>query len=210
MGLSGGALSAYVAQPSALSAPVVAWLVLGVMVVLCVIASVVRSVPDGERLVVHQPGHPAGVRGPGLVLLLPVVERGTRVSVRGDRDEVAVLDATTRDGLAVRVRATVVLSVSDPVRFGSAADEPLSATMAVVESAVRHHVAGHGLADLRVLSGEYDGDALVRVNERAAAWGIRASFLEVTDVDVPLTAGLLAWAREHGSRSPSELTPSGS
>ncbi|WP_212746384.1 SPFH domain-containing protein, partial [Nonomuraea sp. KC401] len=139
-------------------------------------------------------GRVAGVRGPGLVVVWPVVERAVRVSLRLMCLDVFCSEAVTRDGVAVRVRGGAVAEVSDPVRFAMTMDGPLVAATVVAERELRRQVADADLADLPAMAGRCGTEMAERISETTSRWGVRVTLLDIDDVQVPLRGELIAWA----------------
>lgn len=182
-------------QDGPLAAATVGWLLLGGLLVVAVAAAAFRVVPENGRTVVFRFGRAVAVKGPGLVFVVPLVDRTVPVSLQTTCHDLLALDASTRDDVTVRVRAVVVESVRDPLRFATAADAPLSATTAIAESVVRRSIARHRLVELpSLLASSDDDDSLARINEVTETWGVHVSLVRITHVDVPLTAGLLGKA----------------
>ncbi|MFD2354008.1 SPFH domain-containing protein [Nonomuraea ferruginea] len=127
------------------------WLLLGLLLLAALIARVVRVVGEDERLVVRRLGRVTGVRGPGLVVVWPILERDVRVSLRTAGLDVFGKEAVTRDGVSVRVRVGVMAAVEDPVRFATAVEGPLTATTIVAENVLRREIARRDLAELPAL-----------------------------------------------------------
>ncbi|WP_246064771.1 SPFH domain-containing protein [Nonomuraea longispora] len=137
------------------------------------------------------------MRGPGLVVVWPVVERAVRVSLRLMCLDVFCSEAVTRDGVAVRVRGGAVAEVSDPVRFAMTMDGPLVAATVVAERELRRQVADADLADLADLpavASRCGAEMAERISETTSRWGVRVTLLDIDDVQVPLRGELIAWA----------------
>ncbi|MFG1944127.1 SPFH domain-containing protein [Nonomuraea sp. NPDC048826] len=171
------------------------WFVAGLLLLAVLVSRALRVVGEDERLVVRRLGRVAGVRGPGLVVVWPFLERDVRVSRRLMDLDLFAGDAVTRDGVAVRARAGVMAVVDDPVRFATAAERPLTATATAAETVLRRRIARRDLADLPALVTHSGTDLADEVSETTQEWGVRVTQLDVADVQVPLTADLIAWGR---------------
>ncbi|TDE21408.1 hypothetical protein E1295_46735 [Nonomuraea mesophila] len=172
----------------------VGWALLCVLPLVVVALWTVRVVRADERLVVHRLGRVDGVRGPGLVVVWPVVERAVRVSLRLMSLDVFCAEAVTRDGVTVRVRGGAVAEVSDPVRFAMTMDGPLVAATVAAEREVRRRIADADLADLPAMVSRGGSEVAERVSETTSRWGVRVTLLDIDDVQVPLRGELIAWA----------------
>lgn len=171
------------------------WLFVALLPLAALAARTLRVVGEDERLVVHRLGRAAGVRGPGLVVVWPLMERAVRVSLRLTYLDLFAKELVTRDGVTVQVRATAVAAVDDPVRYASAADGPLTATTIAAEAELRREVGRRDLADLPGLVTHAGPDLAERVSRAARRWGVRVTLLSVTDVQVPLRGELIARVR---------------
>ncbi|NDU72063.1 hypothetical protein GWI34_05405 [Actinomadura sp. DSM 109109] len=171
-------------------------MVWGFPVILLILAAMVvlaslRAVPEGERLVVSRLGGPLAVRGPGRVLVVPGVDRWVRVSLRWGPLDVWV-EAPTRDGVLLRLKAVAGVSVSDPVRYALRPVPEAAAVSLIVEDHLRRHLA---LRNLDELGGLAPGGTVLPtagLDEAAGEWGLAIGGLEVVRADVPLP-GLHRW-----------------
>ncbi|GAA3934416.1 hypothetical protein GCM10023085_14730 [Actinomadura viridis] len=197
-GLPAGGLMAAATRPD----DTVAWgsaVLLLLVLAPVLVAMMVRVVPGDERLVVSRFGGATTVRGPGRVLVIPGIDRWVRVPLKWEPLDVW-LEAVTRDGAVVRLKAIALVSVSDPERFAlRTAPHPSAAVSVIVESQVRRHVAGLTLAEL---GGSASGpvDAPADVDAAVGGWGLSVSLLEIVRADVPLHS-VLRWAAD--GRKPS-------
>jgi regulator of protease activity HflC (stomatin/prohibitin superfamily) len=185
----------------------VMWLVLGLLPLAALAARTLRVVGEDERLVVRRLGRAAGVRGPGLVVVWPVLERGVRVSLRLTYLDLFAKELVTRDGVGVRVRATAVAAVDDPVRYATTADDPLTATTIAAEAELRREVGRRDLADLPGLVAHAGAELAERVSRSTRRWGVQVTLLDVADVQVPLRGELIARVRRREPPRPAAAVP---
>jgi hypothetical protein len=171
------------------------WFLLGLLPLVVIVSRALRVVGEDERLVVRRLGRVAGVRGPGLVVVWPILEREVRVSLRLVCLDLFRTEAVTRDGVSVRVKATAVAAVDDPVRFAMTMDGPLTATTIAAECVLRRQIAQRNLADLPAMVTHAGADMADQVSETARRWGVRVTLLDIADIQVPLRGELIAWAR---------------
>ncbi|GAA2769675.1 SPFH domain-containing protein [Nonomuraea dietziae] len=192
--LASGDHMASIPMAPALAEPAV-WVLLGVLPIVVIIAWALGVVGDDERLVVRRLGRVAGVRGPGLVVVWPGLEREVRVSLRLVCLDLFCAETVTRDGVTVRVKATAVAAVVDPVRFAMTMDGPLTATTVVAEGVLRRQIAQRNLADLPAMVTYHCAEMADRINDSASRWGVQVTLLDVADIQVPLRGELIAWAQ---------------
>ncbi len=150
-----------------------------------VLANSIRIVREYDRLVVFRLGRLIGERGPGLVLLIPIVDRAVKVGLRTVTMDVPPQDIITRDNVTVKVNAVIyfkVVSAQEPV---VKVENYLYATSLIAQTTLRSIL---GQAELDELLSERDrqNQALQQVIDRQTEpWGIKVSTVEVKNVDLP-------------------------
>lgn len=171
-----------------------AWL-LAVGALLAAIAlATVRVVPAHERAVVLRFGRVDRLRGPGVIVVVPGLERLARVSVRDVALEPLVTRATTRDDVSVWVTATAHFRVVDPICSTMAVPDVYARTAEAIEVAVRDDVDRCALHELAHRSSERTQRLLRAVNMVVHEWGVEVGALEISTIELRLTPELLHWA----------------
>ncbi len=181
--------------------PPLAWAVAAVLVLAVLAVGAFRVVSEDERLVVFRFGRLAAVKGPGLAVVLPGVDRVVRVPLDTTYVDLLWLDAVTRDGVAVTVNGAALASVGDPVSYALSRNSPNSATLAVAETEIRGYVAERDLAELSEPS---EGDLChlsAKVSDRTRDWGVDVTLIEFSRVEVRLKADLIRWAEGFADRA---------
>jgi regulator of protease activity HflC (stomatin/prohibitin superfamily) len=148
-------------------------------------ATAVRIVPEYQRLVVFRLGRVLGARGPGLVLLLPAIDRAIAIDLRETAQEFLRQSATTRDSISVSVDAVVRWKVVDPVQsvvcVGNLAQALLEAAVAALRSAIHDLPAARLPAEReRIIS-----ETRARLDEATRQWGVEVTAVEVREIVVP-------------------------
>jgi regulator of protease activity HflC (stomatin/prohibitin superfamily) len=149
------------------------------------LTSAIRVLREYERAVVFRLGRLAGVRGPGIIFLIPVVDKMVKVSLRVVTMDVAPQDIITRDNVSVKVNAVVYFRVMNPDRAIVEVEDFLYATGQLAQTTLRSVV---GQFELDQLLSERDtiNQQLQRIIDEATdAWGIKVSLVEVKHVDLP-------------------------
>jgi regulator of protease activity HflC (stomatin/prohibitin superfamily) len=186
MGTVAGFAAGAVEDLSTTSAGV--WIALGIALLL--LGSLcIRVVAEHERVVVSRLGRVTAVRGPGLVLRVPGLERLATVSLRPKQVAVGVL-STTRDGVQVRVLADGLCRVTDP-QSTIASRDPYSDTTGALERGLAKAVGHTDLAALLAARERFESRVPRDVTTITAAWGVEVLELEISDFEVRLTADLL-------------------
>ncbi len=156
-----------------------------IFIVLILIAYAIRILREYERAVIFRLGRLVGAKGPGLILLIPIIDKMVRVSLRVVTMDVPEQDIITRDNVTVRVNAVVYFRVMDPVKAIVAVEDYLYATSMISQTTLR---AVLGQAELDALLAERDrlNDQLQQIiDEDTEPWGIKVTKVEVKNVDLP-------------------------
>jgi len=160
-------------------------LLAALVVLLAILYQAIRIVPEYERLVVFRLGRLVGARGPGIVFLIPLVDRAERMSLRIITLDVPSQEVITRDNVTTRVDAVVYYRVVEPARTVVTVEDFRHATGQLAQTTLRSVV---GQSELDELLAERD-----RLNQRLQAildeatdpWGIKVSAVEIKDVTIP-------------------------
>jgi regulator of protease activity HflC (stomatin/prohibitin superfamily) len=152
-----------------------------------VLSSAVKIVQEYERGVVFRLGRLVGARGPGLILLIPMIERMQKVDLRVITLDVPSQEAITQDNVTVKVNAVVYFKVVDPQRAIVQVLDYIRATSLIAQTTLRSVL---GQSDLDQLLSERDRINLRLqqiIDEQTDIWGIKVSAVEVRDVELPQT-----------------------
>jgi regulator of protease activity HflC (stomatin/prohibitin superfamily) len=158
-----------------------------VAVALALVVSAVRIVREYERLVVFRLGRLRGPRGPGLVLIIPLIERTRRVNLQVDTADIPPQDLITKDNVTVRVEAAVFFRVVDPVKAVVQIRDYEHGVMRIAQTTLRTTLGQHDLDDL--LANQATINELLKqlIDAGTEAWGINVVKVETKDVDLPDT-----------------------
>ncbi len=157
-----------------------------VFLVLLLIANSVRVLREYERGVVFRLGRYVGTRGPGLIILVPLIERMQKVSLRTVAMDVPPQDVITRDNVSVTVNAVLYFRVLEPEKSVLEVEDFLFATSQLAQTTLRSVV---GQADLDMLLSDRDEiNAKLQevIDEHTDPWGIKVMLVEVKDADLPV------------------------
>ena len=168
-------------------------MILALVIVLCcllatalVIAGAsVRVLREYERGVVFRLGRVTDQRGPGLIFLMPVVDRMVRVSLRTVTLKIPAQEVITRDNVPARVTAVAYYRVIDPTRSVIEIENVLSATSQIAQTTLRSVL---GKADLDALLAEREqlNEHLQHIiDDQTEPWGIKVTTVEIKDVEIP-------------------------
>src|SRR5438874_7742222 len=166
---------------------IVVFLVAVVVVVFLVVTSAVKIVQEYERGVIFRLGRLVGARGPGLILLIPGVERMRKVDLRIVTLEVPAQEAITRDNVTVKVNAVVYFRVVDPEEAVVKVLDYVRATSLIGQTTLRSIL---GQSDLDHLLSERDkinAELQQVIDTQTSAWGVKVTSVEVRDLELPQT-----------------------
>jgi len=163
-----------------------------VIVLVCVVVTLlalasasVRVLREYERGVVFRLGRITNQRGPGLIFLLPAVDRMVRVSLRTVTLKVPAQDIITRDNVPARVTAVVYYRVIDPTRSVVEIENVQAATSQIAQTTLRSVL---GKADLDSLLAERErlNEELQQIiDDQTEPWGVKVTTVEIKDVEIP-------------------------
>jgi regulator of protease activity HflC (stomatin/prohibitin superfamily) len=145
----------------------------------------VRVLREYERGVVFRLGRVIEQKGPGLVLLVPAVDRLVRVSLRTVTLRIPHQEVITRDNVPVRVAAVAYFRVIDPRRAVLEIEDYVGATLQIAQTTLRSVL---GKADLDSLLSERErlNESLQQIiDEQTEPWGIKVTIVEIKDVEIP-------------------------
>lgn len=160
------------------------------VVVIVIAASVlgpqmIRILREYERGVIFRLGRLRGAKGPGLVLLIPVVDRLVKMDLRVVTIDVTKQEVMTRDNVPVTVDAVVYFRVVDPVAAVVKVENFLKASSLIAQTTLRS-VVGQGELDELLAHREKINQTLQEIIDRATdPWGIKVTAVEVKDVVLP-------------------------
>jgi regulator of protease activity HflC (stomatin/prohibitin superfamily) len=168
---------------------VVSAVLLAVVAVAAVVAILagasIRILREYERAVVFRLGRLLGVKGPGLILLIPGVDRMVRVDLRTVTLDIPPQNLITRDNVPAKVNAVCYFRVVDAGRAIISVERFLQATTQIAQTTLRSVL---GKADLDMLLGEREqlNEALQKIiDEHTDPWGIKVTTVEIKDVEIP-------------------------
>ncbi len=156
-----------------------------VVVVIVILASALRVLNEYERGVIFRLGRAIGVKGPGLIILIPVIDRMAKVSLRIVAMEVPPQDVITRDNVSIKVNAVVYFRVMDPFKSIIQVENYHYATSQLSQTTLRS-VCGEAELDQILAEREHINQKLQTILDRHAdPWGIKVSNVEVKQIDLP-------------------------
>jgi regulator of protease activity HflC (stomatin/prohibitin superfamily) len=152
-----------------------------------VISRVIRIVKEYERGVVFRLGRvdPQNVKGPGLRILIPLIDRMLKVDMRTVTLDVPPQEVITKDNVTIKVNAVIYFNVMNPVDAVIKIADFLTATSLYAQTSLRNILGQHELDEI-LAEREKIGRSLQRIIDEATdAWGIKVSAVEIKDIELP-------------------------
>jgi regulator of protease activity HflC (stomatin/prohibitin superfamily) len=162
-------------------------IVLAIVVATAVVlaSASVRVLREYERGVVFRLGRVTSQRGPGLIFLLPAVDRMVRVSLRTVTLRVPAQEVITRDNVPARVTAVAYYRIIDPTRSVVEIEDVLAATSQIAQTTLRS-VLGKAELDALLAERERLNEHLQRIiDDQTEPWGVKVTTVEIKDVEIP-------------------------
>jgi regulator of protease activity HflC (stomatin/prohibitin superfamily) len=164
----------------------VLFVVLALVVTVAILAAAsIRILREYERAVVFRLGRLLSVKGPGLILLIPAIDRMVRVDLRTVTLDIPPQNLITRDNVPAKVNAVCYFRVIDAALAIVDVERYLVATSQIAQTTLRSVL---GKADLQMLLGEREqlNEALQHIiDEHTDPWGIKVTTVEIKDVEIP-------------------------
>jgi regulator of protease activity HflC (stomatin/prohibitin superfamily) len=153
-------------------------------VILILLAMSLRILREYERGVVFQLGRFWAVKGPGLIILIPVVQQMVRMDLRTVVLDVPPQDVITRDNVSVKVNAVIYFRIIDPQKAVIQVANFLAATNLLAQTTLRAVLGKHELDQLLAEREKLNLDVQTILDSQTSAWGIKVSNVEIKDVDL--------------------------
>lgn len=159
----------------------------GIVIIFAIIvlASAIKVVQEYERGVVFRLGRLTGARGPGLILLIPFIEKMQKIDLRTVTMDIPAQEVITKDNVTVRVNAVSYFRVVDPNSAVVNVADYIRATSLIAQTTLRS-VLGQSTLDELLSERERINQQLQKIiDEQTEPWGIKVSVVEVKDVELP-------------------------
>lgn len=155
-----------------------------VVVLLLIIGSAIKIMPEYERGVVFFLGRFQGVKGPGLIIVIPVIQQMVRVDLRVITLDVPSQDVISRDNVTVRVNAVLYFRVVDPERAIIRVEDFGSATSQLAQTTLRSVLGKHDLDEMLSERDKLNSDIQEIIDAQTEEWGIKVANVEIKHVDL--------------------------
>lgn len=167
--------------------PVPTYLIVIVVFAVILLASMIRVLREYERGVVFRLGRLIGAKGPGLILLIPVIDRMVRISLRTIVMDVPGQDIITKDNVSIKVNAVVYFRVVHSEKSVVEVQDYLMATSQLSQTTLRSVIGQSELDELLAERDKINAELQRIIDEQTEPWGVKVSIVEVKHVDLPET-----------------------
>lgn len=155
-----------------------------IFVVLALLASAIKILREYERAVVFQLGRFWKVKGPGLIILIPIVQTMERVDLRTIVMDVPEQDLISKDNVSVRVNAVLYFRVIDSQKAIINVERYLEATSQLAQTTLRSVLGKHDLDEMLSERDKLNDDIREILDAQTDAWGIKVANVEIKHVDI--------------------------
>lgn len=159
------------------------YLIAGIIILVLIVASV-RILSEYERGVIFLLGRFWKVKGPGLIIVVPLIQRMVRVDLRVIVMDVPTQDVISRDNVSVKVNAVVYFRIVDPERAIIQVANVFEATSQLAQTTLRSVLGQHELDEMLSERDKLNQDIQVILDQHTDAWGIKVSNVEIKHVDL--------------------------
>jgi len=156
-----------------------------VLIGLFILANAIRILREYERGIIFRLGRLIGSKGPGLILLIPIVDKMVKISLRTVTMDVPSQDVITRDNVTVKVNAVIYFRVMDPSKAVVQVEDFLYATSQISQTTLRSVLGQAELDDLLSNREKINQELTKIIDAQTEPWGIKVSVVEVKNVDLP-------------------------
>lgn len=160
-------------------------LIVIIFFVLFILMNAIRILQEYERGVIFRLGRMIGVKGPGLILLIPLVDRMVKVSLRTFTMDVPPQDVITKDNVTVKVNAVIYFMVMEPSKAIINVEDYFYATSMIAQTTLRSVLGQVDLDDLLSNREEINQRLQKIIDDQTEPWGVKVSVVEVKNVDLP-------------------------
>ena len=154
------------------------------VLIIIFLASAIRILREYERGVIFTLGRFTGVKGPGLIVLIPIVQQMVKVDLRVMVQVVPPQDVISRDNVSVKVNAVLYFRIVEPERAIIKVGDYMAATSQLAQTTLRSVLGKHDLDEMLAERDKLNADIQEILDQQTDAWGIKVTGVEIKDVDL--------------------------
>ncbi|MDR0654504.1 MAG: slipin family protein [Synergistaceae bacterium] len=156
-----------------------------ILILLVILSSALRIVPEYQRLVVFRLGRLWGSKGPGICIVIPWIDRTLRVDLRVVTLDVPVQEVITRDNVPIKVNAVIYFRVLDPSKSMVEVEDYITATSQLSQTTLRSVIGRAELDEVLSARDKINIELQQIIDERTDPWGIKVSAVELKELELP-------------------------
>ena len=160
-------------------------LAVALVLLLAVIVAAVQIVPEPRVGVIFRLGKVIGTKGPGLFVIIPIIDRVVRVNLQTVTLDIPPQDIITRDNVTVRVNGVAYFNVTEAIRATLRVQNYAYATSQIAQTTLRSVIGGVELDDLLINRDEINAKLQEIIDGITDEWGVKVTLVEVKDVELP-------------------------
>ena len=161
------------------------WVVVILVVLFVIISPAVKVVQEYERGVIFRLGRLVGPRGPGLFVIIPILDQMRKIDLRVVTLEIPPQEVITRDNVTIRVSTVLYFRVMDPSNAVTRVVDFTRATFQIAQTTLRSVLGQSELDDLLAQREQINQRLQQIIDEQTEPWGVKVSTVEVKDVELP-------------------------
>ncbi len=155
-----------------------------VIIVVLVLSASIRILKEYDRCVIFTLGRYTSVKGPGLVLIVPYIQKMDKVDLRTIVLDVPSQDVISRDNVSVKVNAVIYFRVMEPEKAIIQVENYYMATSQLAQTTLRSVLGGHELDEMLAEREKLNDDIQNILDKQTEAWGIKISNVEIKHIDL--------------------------
>jgi regulator of protease activity HflC (stomatin/prohibitin superfamily) len=156
-----------------------------IIIIVFFVLTSLRVLNEYERGVIFRLGRIINLKGPGLIILLPILDRMTKVSLRTFALDVPNQDVITRDNVSIKVNAVVYFRVVDPKKAILEVEDYMYATSQISQTTLRSVCGGVELDEILAHRDKVNEQVQTILDQHAGPWGIKVANVELKYIDLP-------------------------
>jgi len=158
-----------------------------IIVLLIILMASIRIVNEYERGVIFRLGRLVGAKGPGIFLIIPIVDKMIKMSLRTINFDVQPQEVMTKDNVPVKVNAVIYFRIIDPCKAVVAIENFRFATLQIAQTTLRGVVGEIELDELLSQREKINDRLQTIIDEQTDPWGIKVSVVEIKEIEIPDT-----------------------
>jgi regulator of protease activity HflC (stomatin/prohibitin superfamily) len=151
-----------------------------------IIFNIIKILKEYERGVIFRLGRLLGAKGPGLIILIPFIDKMVKVDLRVITYDIPPQDVITKDNVSIKVNAVLYFQVLDPNKAIVSVANFFEATSQIAQTTLRSVLGQVELDDLLAQRDKINAELQTIIDEQTEPWGVKVSVVEVKNVDLPI------------------------